>query len=90
MEIFKIFGCGSLGVGVWLYVVKSDYVNVTPNSYGALSAAGLCIAAGAAVVIIGLVGCCGAWIESKCLLLTVLRRIFFAEISDLVNNPSFF
>lgn len=68
---FQILGWGSLGVGIWLYVVKNAYVSLTPANFGVLSAAGLCIAAGATVIVIGFVGCCGAWVESKCLLLTV-------------------
>lgn len=52
-------------------MVKTEYLSLAPASYGALSAAGLCIAAGATVIVIGFVGCCGAWIQSRCLLLTV-------------------
>lgn len=55
-------------------MTKTVYMELAPASYGALSAAGLCIAAGATVLVVGFVGCCGAWIESKCLLLTVRKR----------------
>uniref|UniRef100_A0A914XM88 Tetraspanin n=1 Tax=Plectus sambesii TaxID=2011161 RepID=A0A914XM88_9BILA len=68
--IFWILGWGSLGVGIWLYVAKNAYISLTPANFGAMSAAGLCIAAGATVIVIGFVGCCGAWVESKCLLIT--------------------
>jgi len=99
--LFWIVGCGALGVGVWLYVVKTEYLQLSPSTYGVLSAAGLCIAAGATVVIIGFVGCCGAWIESKCLLITyfvfvllvfvvestagVLGVLYRDEVSELVR-----
>lgn len=84
--LFWILGCGSLGVGVWLYVVKTEYETLTSVDYGALSAAGLCIAAGSAVVVIGFVGCCGAWVESRCLLLTYFVFVVVVFIVELTSG----
>ncbi|VDN57495.1 unnamed protein product [Dracunculus medinensis] len=64
-----LLGFGSLGIGVWLYIDKNTYSGLTPTSYSAMSAAGLCAAAGITAVIITFVGCIALWIASKPLLL---------------------
>ncbi len=59
-----------LGIGIWLHVSKGAYASLAP-SFNFLSATALCIAAGAIVLLVGFLGCCGAIMENQCLLLTV-------------------
>jgi len=68
--LLLILGIVSLLIGLWLYTEKHDYEALTPAHHGAASATGLCIAAGAAIIVIAFVGCSAASIESRCLLLT--------------------
>jgi len=63
-------GWCSIGIGVWLFVSKDSYAPLTPSSYNAMSAAGLCAAAGITVVIIAFIGCLGVRNQSTALLIT--------------------
>ena len=80
-----MLGTLSLLIGVWLYATKHDYEAITPAYHGATSATGfyctdssvthrttgLSIAAGAAIVVVALIGCSATVLEhSKKLLLT--------------------
>ncbi|VDO95778.1 unnamed protein product [Soboliphyme baturini] len=78
-----VLGCGSFGVGIWLYVVKADYTSIAAPNFGALSAAALYVAAGATIIVIGFVGCCGAWVESKCLLITYFVFVLLVFVVEL-------
>jgi len=65
-----LLGCAILGIGIWLQVSKGTYASLAPT-YNVLSATILLIAAGILVLIVGFFGCCGAIMESKCMLVTV-------------------
>ncbi|CAL2049213.1 unnamed protein product [Caenorhabditis brenneri] len=55
-------GLASLVVGIWLYSSKNIFIELTPSSYSALSAAGLCVFSGVTICIIVGVGYLGvAW-----------------------------
>ncbi|CAI5454305.1 unnamed protein product [Caenorhabditis angaria] len=54
--IFLAFGAASLVVGLWLYLSRNDFIELTPASYSALSAAGLCVFTGTSIFIISLIG----------------------------------
>ncbi|XP_070563789.1 tetraspanin-4-like [Ptychodera flava] len=81
--LFWLVGLAVMSVGIWLRVSKGDYGTlVTSVPYA--SAANLIIAVGLIVMIIGFVGCLGAWKENKCLLMTffiLLLIIFIIEIA---------
>ncbi|XP_043535459.1 tetraspanin-4 [Chiloscyllium punctatum] len=80
--IFWLGGCGLLGVGVWLVVTQGNFVTLS-SSFPSLTAANFFIAAGSVIMIVGFLGCLGAVIENRCLLLSffvVLLIIFLLEM----------
>jgi len=81
--IFWILGIAILGIGIWVRTTKGDYATLT-SSIPMASAANLFIAVGIIVMIVGFVGCLGAWKESQCLLMTffiLLLLIFILELT---------
>ncbi|CAP23148.2 Protein CBG01956 [Caenorhabditis briggsae] len=62
---FLISGFASFVVGVWLYSSKNNFVELTPSSYSALSAAGLCVFTGVTICIIVAVGYLGVSYTNK-------------------------
>ncbi|XP_077994674.1 tetraspanin-4-like [Glandiceps talaboti] len=81
--IFWILGIAILGIGIWIRVTKGDYATLT-SSIPMASAANLIIAVGIIVMIVGFVGCLGAWKENQCLLLTfffLMLIIFIMEVA---------
>uniref|UniRef100_A0A914HDA4 Tetraspanin n=1 Tax=Globodera rostochiensis TaxID=31243 RepID=A0A914HDA4_GLORO len=74
--IFWSCGWGALAVGIWLYKQKSLYSVLAPTSYSAMSAAGLCVAIGAMILIISFIGCVSVWLKSKSLMIS-----FFCFVS---------
>ncbi|KAK3587369.1 hypothetical protein CHS0354_028738 [Potamilus streckersoni] len=65
--IVWLLGFGVLTVGIWMQVNRGSYVTLMPYS-SILSASALCITASAIIFIIGFCGCCGAMVESQCML----------------------
>ncbi|XP_064652782.1 tetraspanin-18-like isoform X2 [Lineus longissimus] len=74
--IFFLVGAVLLGVGIWV-VVDNTYLMAFINNFntGGVNVGGLLsssayvlIAFGAFIFVVGFLGCCGAWKESKCLL----------------------
>ena len=61
-----------MAVGIYARVSAKDYSSLMGNG-GFQAAANIMIAAGALVMIIGFIGCCGAMKENKWLLLMVRR-----------------
>ncbi|XP_015274027.1 PREDICTED: tetraspanin-4-like [Gekko japonicus] len=84
--IFWLGGCGVLGVGVWLAVTQGRFATLS-FSFPSLSAAGLFMATGAIIMVVGFLGCLGAVTEHRCLLLTfflVLSTLFLLELVGLL------
>ncbi|XP_028306707.1 CD151 antigen [Gouania willdenowi] len=80
--LFWLAGGAVLAVGVWTLVEKSDYISLLNSSLYSTSAY-LLIAAGATVIITGIIGCCATLKEIKSLLivyLVLLLCIFLLEI----------
>nr|XP_006823921.1 PREDICTED: CD151 antigen-like [Saccoglossus kowalevskii] len=80
--IFLIAGCAVLGVGVWIYI-ESTSIKAIMGSSLLLNSAYTLMVAGAIAILMAALGCCGAWKENKCLLMTyfiALMIIFFAEL----------
>lgn len=80
--LFFLLGCGILGVGIWLKLEKGDFAQV--SSYNFLTAANLAIAAGAIILVVAFLGCCGAAKEIRPMLLAffiLLVLIFALEIT---------
>ncbi|GMT37684.1 hypothetical protein PFISCL1PPCAC_28981 [Pristionchus fissidentatus] len=67
---FLAVGVSSLICGIWLYLEKNDFVELTPSSFSAQSAAGLCAFSGATIAIIAAVGFIAVTVEGRCLLIT--------------------
>lgn len=80
--LFWLAGLGVLAVSVWLYLDSSAYLGEGGGTY--LVAIFVLMAAGAFMILVGTLGCCGALQESPCLLGTFfifLLVIFAAEIT---------
>lgn len=81
--IIWICGIAVLGVGIYSRIKVGKFDSILDDST-IPSAANLFIAAGCFVMIIGFLGCCGAWKENKCLLISyaiALILIFVLEIA---------
>lgn len=82
---FIIWVCGIavLGVGIYSRIKLGNFDSLLDDST-IPSAANLFIASGVFVMVIGFLGCCGAWKENKCLLISyavALILIFVLEIA---------
>ncbi|XP_076369946.1 tetraspanin-4-like isoform X3 [Tachypleus tridentatus] len=80
---FWIIGCGILGVGVWLHLAYGGFAKLFPT-YRVLSADSLCMTAGVLTFLVGFLGCCGSWFESKCLLVLyfiIVVLVFLLEFT---------
>ena len=60
-----------LGIGIWSRVESKDWDSLLGDDGTIVNAANILIAAGAFVMIIGFLGCCGAIRENRFLLITV-------------------
>ncbi|KAJ7373551.1 hypothetical protein OS493_011153 [Desmophyllum pertusum] len=69
--IFFVFGCVLIGVGAWTLIQYGDYITLS-QSVPYATGSKVMIAAGALVALISFLGCCGAWRESKCMLIIFL------------------
>ena len=56
-------------MGIWARIQFSDYMKLSSHDYS--TACYVLIGAGALVIIIGFLGCCGAYKEQVCMLKTV-------------------
>ncbi|XP_071771233.1 tetraspanin-1 [Centroberyx gerrardi] len=81
-------GLTLLAMGIWVTVDGGSFLKILgPFSGQAMQFVNVgffCIAIGAVLVLLGLLGCCGAHKESKCLLLTffsIILVIFIAEVA---------
>ncbi|XP_035509873.1 tetraspanin-1 [Morone saxatilis] len=81
-------GLTLLAMGIWVSVDGGSFLHLLgPFSSQAMQFVNVgffCIAIGVVLVLLGLLGCCGAHKESKCLLLTffsIILIIFIAEVA---------
>jgi len=78
---FQIIGSVCLGVGIWVVVDGTVFLEVLgkipedTSVVGSLiqDAAYILIGGGAAIFLIAFFGCCGAWKKNKCLLIVVSK-----------------
>ena len=75
-------GIAVMAVGIFARVSASDY-SALMDEGGFKSAANILIAAGALVMIIGAIGCCGVMKEKKWLLLLVSHK---CSVSNSIND----
>ncbi|XP_057317324.1 CD151 antigen-like [Hydractinia symbiolongicarpus] len=81
--VFWICGIAVMAVGIYSRIQVGKWDDIIDDST-VPSAANLMIAAGALVMLIGFLGCCGAWKQNKCLLISYaicLILIFVLEIA---------
>ncbi|XP_008335976.1 tetraspanin-1 [Cynoglossus semilaevis] len=84
-------GLTLLAMGIWVTVDGSSFLKIlgpfSDQSMQFVNVGFFCIAIGIVLVLLGLLGCCGATKESKCLLLLffcVILIIFIAEVAAAV------
>ena len=65
-----------MGVGIYSRIKSKDWDSLLGNDGTFTSAANLMIASGALVMIIGFLGCCGAWKENKFMLIVVSACLY--------------
>lgn len=70
MVMMQVTGATVLGVGLWTLIWRSDYVVLLPSAWYSYVAYML-VGAGALVLVVGVLGCCGVLRESRCSLLLV-------------------
>ncbi|XP_013062797.2 tetraspanin-4-like isoform X1 [Biomphalaria glabrata] len=78
-----LLGCGILAVAIWLWASRGPSTAVIPT-YSFLSASSLCIISSVIILIIGFMGCCGAFLENQCLLIgyfILVLLVFALEIT---------
>lgn len=77
-----------MGAGLWLRLVYSGYATLVPN-YSFASADSLLLAAGCVTFVIAFFGCCGAWFQSRCMLITVSNiTLIFLSTSIILSFVS--
>lgn len=71
-----------MAVGVWLHLSYRGYATLLPDHL-ILSADTLFLSVGAVGLVTSFLGCCGAWLQSRCLLALVICLPFatFGTIS---------
>lgn len=67
-------GCAILGVGIWLRLAYEGYTNLLPQ-YSLMSADCTFIAIGVITFVVAFFGCCGAWFQSHCMLVTYFSLV---------------
>jgi len=90
VAIFNFFlflvGAILIGVGTYIHVQMSDYLNYFDDSY--INASVLFIILGAIVLILGFFGCCGACTENSCMMFTfatLLALVVIAEVGAAIS-----
>ncbi|MGH0166203.1 UNVERIFIED_CONTAM: hypothetical protein FKN15_050157 [Acipenser sinensis] len=72
------------GLGLWIKYGAGSFIQVIgPFSTQFINIGYICIGVGSVLVVIGLIGCCGAWKENRCLLLLffcIVSIIYIAEV----------
>lgn len=81
----QLCACGILGAGLWLRLAYSGYTTLVPH-YSFASADSLLLAAGCVTFVIAFFGCCGAWFQSRCMLITVSSYFLFLSCYRAFNQ----
>lgn len=78
-----IVGCSMLGAGIWLRLAYGGYASLL-HQYSVISADSLCLAAGIITFVLAFCGCCGAWFQSRCMLITYFILVVLVFTLQLV------
>lgn len=66
----QLCGCALVGTALWLRYTNRGYATLQPD-HAALSADSLLLVVGSVSLVVAFFGCCGAWFQSRCLLIFV-------------------
>ncbi|XP_061706340.1 tetraspanin-4-like isoform X1 [Cydia pomonella] len=80
-----IGGLLALALGAWVWVTRSFSSTLMSNNMF-IASVGVVVATGAAVMLLALLGCCGAAKEVKCMLLTYYILVFIIFVLMLVGG----
>lgn len=69
----QLTGCGLVALGIWLNVDRDEWEGISDFNY--TSVANVAIAAGAVIMVVAFLGCCGAITENKTMLLGVSHHL---------------
>ncbi|XP_039266767.1 tetraspanin-18-like [Styela clava] len=78
-------GAALLGVGIWAAVSGETFKQVVSNDPLIFNSIYIIIAVGAALFLIGFLGCCGAVNENRCLLATFFALVLILFIIQIVG-----
>lgn len=78
-------GAALLGVGIWVAVSGDTFKQVVSNDPLIFNAVYIIIAVGAALFLIGFLGCCGAVNENRCLLGTFFALVLILFLLQIVG-----
>jgi hypothetical protein len=81
---FFITGAALIGMGTYIHVEMSDYLNYLDDSY--VNASILFIVLGTIILILGFFGCCGACTESPCMMFTFGALLSVVVIVEVILN----
>ncbi|XP_022903778.1 CD9 antigen-like [Onthophagus taurus] len=85
--IFWITGLATVALAVWMLVDQTFYVSMAQDTNNYYISTYLLLAAGVLLVIVAFLGCCGAFRENSCLLVSffcLLLIILVAEIAAVI------
>lgn len=80
--LFQVTGLSILGLSIWLLTDPSVYIGVTQDHQSFNSGIYVLLAVGLLILIVGILGCCGACKESQCLLISVIIQSYDANSFD--------
>lgn len=83
--VLWLSGCALLGAGLWLRLAYEGYAALLPQ-YSMLSADSLCIAVGVTMFVVAFFGCCGAWFQSRCMLITYFSLVVFLFVLEFLMS----
>ncbi|KAI8033984.1 tetraspanin-9 [Drosophila gunungcola] len=87
--ILWLCSCAFLGAGLWLRLSYEGYATLLPQHAG-LSADTIFMGIGGTGFVVSFFGCCGAWVQSRCLLVLYFMLIVMLFMSEfLVGSIAF-
>ncbi|XP_039268098.2 tetraspanin-18-like [Styela clava] len=81
--LFFICGAAVLGVGIWALVNEKTFKEMMANNPMIFNGIYIIIGVGAALLVIGFMGCCGAIKENRCLLITFFVLVLLVLIVEI-------
>ncbi|KNC34666.1 hypothetical protein FF38_10275 [Lucilia cuprina] len=87
--ILWLCSCAFLGAGIWLRLSYEGYATLLPD-HAALSADSVFLCIGVIGFVTSFLGCCGAWVQSRCLLVLYFMLIITLFLSEfLIGSIAF-